>query len=51
MNRPDLVPGRRVTEVTTSLRQVLMTTFRNWLREERVDWDFLMQNSHSSLEE
>lgn len=51
MNRPDLVPGRRVTEVTTSLRQVLMTTFRNWLCEERVDWDFLMQNSHSSLEE
>ena len=38
-------------EVTTSLRQVLMTTFRNWLWEESVDWEFLMQNSHSSLEE
>ena len=50
-SRPDLVPGRRVTEVTTSMRQVLMTTFKGWLLEEGIDWQFLLENSHSHLEE
>ena len=50
-SRPDLVPGRKVTEVTTSMRQILMTTFRGWLCEEGIDWQFLIDNSHSHLEE
>ena len=49
--RPDLIPGRRVTEVTTTLRQTLMATFRNWLQEEGIDWNFILENSHSHLEE
>ena len=49
-SRP-LQEGRRVTEVTTTMRQALLSTFYGWIRDEGLPWDIFMARPLQFVEE
>ena len=46
-----LETGRQVLPVTSNQRQILMTTFQNWLANEGIEWEPMLKESHRFLDE
>ena len=46
-----LQEGRRVTDVTSSMRRTLLASFLAWTREEGIEWDTFLRSPHQYLEE